>query len=123
MPNEVKVLFSTIIIVIVVFSLVGMFSEQLIPPTDLKPGNAIFVLTGNTVIQEGKPCQENKAGFISPTSPNGSNNWALPERLFWPTSQDYSVILMDGTIKWQNEYIVVKSPADPKLLLCPTPAK
>ncbi len=98
------------------FSLLGKFSTE---PTDLKPGDPVYLLSGQTVIQAGRPCQENQAGFISPTSKEASRIWYKAERLFWPTNRLVSVILSDGSIGWYLDFAVVKSPADPALLLCP----
>ena len=44
-------------------------------PKTIQPGDQITVLSGNTVILDGKPCQENKAGFVSLTSPEGKQQW------------------------------------------------
>ncbi|EKD79809.1 MAG: hypothetical protein ACD_40C00291G0006 [uncultured bacterium] len=122
MPKEFKYLLVAIVIEVAVLSAVGMFADQNRLPKDFKPGDSVLILTGQTIIQDGKPCQENKAGFISPTSKTGRNKWYAPDHLLWPTKQLISIIFTDGTIKWQYKEVVVKSPADAALLLCPIPA-
>ncbi len=86
-------------------------------PKTIQPGDKITVLSGNTVILDGKPCQENKAGFVSLTSPEGKQQWHKLPRWFFPSYKLISVIYPDGTIEWVKESLVVKPSQE--LLLCP----
>jgi len=90
------------------------------PPADIQPGDEIVVLSGITVLNEdGQPCQLNWAGFVSPTSPEGTQSWYKPSSWIFPTHQTISVIFsVDETTKWVASNLVVKP--SPELLLCPS---
>lgn len=119
MSHEVFGIIIVVIVIAAVFcSTIGMFASASKAPDGYKPGDAVYILTGKTIMQDGQPCRENKPGFVSPTSPESGNYWFVPSRLFLPTSTMISIIYPNGNLEWQDENNIVKSPADPSLLLC-----
>jgi hypothetical protein len=112
--------------VLCVFFIVTVFFEAVSlanassTPADFKPGDPIVVLQNKTVIQEnGQPCQLNTPAFISPNGPEGEQNWHKIPRPIFPMYTLISVIFTDGAVSWQPVYNIIKTPADPNLLLCP----
>lgn len=88
-------------------------------PENLKPGDPVAILTGQTIMVEGQPCQENTLGFVSPTGPNKEKYWHKANRFILPFQRLVSVINMEGIVSWQVDYHVVKLPATPDQLICP----
>ncbi|KKT36438.1 MAG: hypothetical protein UW35_C0029G0008 [Candidatus Collierbacteria bacterium GW2011_GWF2_44_15] len=87
-------------------------------PTNIEPGDGIVVLSGQTILADGQPCQENRAGFVSLTSPEGKQSWYKLPTWFFPTHRMISVIYTDGTIEWVRDSLVVIPSAEYQL--CPS---
>lgn len=108
-----------IILLVAIFVAIGTFLYYNSAPTDLAPGDQVVLLTGQTVIQDGKPCQQSIPGFISPTGPDNENSWHKAERILFPLDEIVSFINEEGAISWEKENLIVKTPADEEILLCP----
>lgn len=109
-----------IILLVAIFVAIGSFVYNNSAPSNLAPGDQVVLLTGQTVIQDGKPCQQSIPGFISPTGPDNENNWHKAERILFPFDEIVSFINEEGVISWEKESLIVKIPADDEILLCPT---
>lgn len=114
-------LFLTVILVVVILFWHEFAST---PVYRMSPGDPVVVLTGQTVIYHGTPCQIGNPGFISPTDPENKLRWSRAERFFFPLHAEVAVIYSDShTVEWAKTANIVKLPADPSELICPFSAE
>jgi len=118
MEDPLKAILVIITAIVIVFGIL-LPVELSDAPRDLKPGDEIFVLTGQTVLEDGKVCQQYYHAQISPTSPENKQTWHRLSTLLFPTHRMLSVIFDTGKIQWINDSLVVK--AEYAKLVCSKP--
>lgn len=114
------------IIVGIVLLLIILLPMELSSTPDIKPGEEIAVLSGKTILIDGKPCQENTRGWVAFSGPEGELAWHKLPRLLWPTYRLISVIYHDGSVEWVPQDYIVRPDLDLDLCspfqLLPDPA-
>ena len=119
-----KNLLDTLCFVAILLLVSGLLVEAMLlasmadTPPIVEPGDEIVVLSGQTIVLDGRPCQENRQGFISFTSPEGTQSWHKSSSWFFPTHRLISIIYSDGNTEWVKDSLVVIPTAE--LQLCPS---